>query len=872
MESALGKSFAAAPLLSQHLPRAERGSYETVSAVDGIPRFAGYQAVRGLPLVVLVSFARAEVLAQWHRHIMIFGPLVAFFAATILVCTLLIVRQGRIEGEKSRILELKSRELELTNRRFDIALSNMPNGLCMWDKNQRLVISNNRYRDMYGLTPEQVRPGVFLREILQTHISNGETLDIDEQINIIISQTIQTHVLADGRTVSMRRQAMPDGGWIATHEDITEQKRAEALLRTTLDTMDQGLIAVDREGVAFLMNARVLDLLGLPAEFAVSRPHKDEILEYQRRTGEFNTEKQYSQVVNDIDQRRHVIYERERPNGTVLEIRTVPTEDGGFVRTYGDITARRAAEAALRRERDRAEAAARAATEFLANMSHELRTPLTAIIGVSDMLLSNSQSPERQRHFMELQRIAGQGLLEVINDILDFSKIEAGQLNIESEPLSLPEIAANCIDLVSDQAQRKALKVTAAIAEDIPEWVMGDAARLRQILLNLLANGVKFTLSGSVILAIEKVTGVPDAVRFSITDTGIGISEKNLATLFQRFAQGDSSSTRRFGGTGLGLAISKRLAALMGGGIDVKSEPGRGSTFAFTIRLTECHAINSVPEFPLPLQRRQAGHRILLAEDNPLNRELIKAMLEQAGNEVVTVNDGAEAVRVAVRNAFDAILMDVQMPEMDGYSATRAIRAAMHDAPELPIIALTASALSGEAERCLAAGMNVHVSKPVNWAALFATIDRLVDQGRRSMSPDVCAAVPPAGEHTRARNPEAFDARSLTELRSSIGDENAMRLLKLLAVEARQRFLSQPSSAETWEAALQEAHSFGGSAGMLGFEGLADACAALQSTESNDGELELRFDRCRRARDAALATIEELITEDRLEGRGRTTA
>ena len=180
----------------------------------------------------------------------------------------------------------------------------------------------------------------------------------------------------------------------------------------------------------------MLDLLGLPPEFAVSRPHKDEILEYQRRTGEFNTEKQYSQVVNDIDQRRHVIYERERPNGTVLEIRTVPTEDGGFVRTYGDITARRAAEAALRRERDRAEAAARAANEFLANMSHELRTPLTAIIGVSEMLLSKPQSPERQRHFMEMQRGAGQGLLGVINDILDFSKIEAGQLSVESEPQS----------------------------------------------------------------------------------------------------------------------------------------------------------------------------------------------------------------------------------------------------------------------------------------------------------------------------------------------------------------------------------------------------------------------------------------------------
>ena len=253
---------------------------------------------------------------------MIFGPLVAFFVVTILVGTLLITRQTRSLEDKSRILELKSLELEQANRRFDIALSNMPNGLCMWDKEQRLVISNNRYRDMYGLTAEQVKPGVSLREILETHLANGESseLDIDEYIKVVVSQTMQTQVLADGRTVTMRRQTIPDGGWIATHEDITEQKRAEALLRTTLDTMDQGLIAVDHQGTAFIMNARVLDLLGLPPEFAVTRPHTDELLEYQRRTGEFDNEEQYAQVVEDIDERRHAIYERQRPNGTVLEI------------------------------------------------------------------------------------------------------------------------------------------------------------------------------------------------------------------------------------------------------------------------------------------------------------------------------------------------------------------------------------------------------------------------------------------------------------------------------------------------------------------------------------------------------------------------
>lgn len=866
VEGMIGRSFAGGPLLTQHLPKSNSGSYETKSVIDGRIRLAGYKGVRGLPLVLLVTYARADVLQVWQRHVVVFGPLVALGVAAILLGTFLIVRQTIRLGEKSRILALKSRELELTNQRFDIALSNMPNGLCMWDKERRLVISNDRYREMYGLTSEQVRPGVSLREILESHLAKGESseLGIDEYIKVVISQAAQTQVLADGRTVFMRRQATPDGGWIASHEDISEQKRAEALLRTTLDTMDQGLIAVDRHDRAFIMNARVLDLLGLPREFAVTRPLTIEILEFQRSIGEFTDDEQFAQVARDITERRHAIYERERPNGTVLEIRTVPTADGGFVRTYSDVTARRAAEAALRLERDRAESAARATSEFLANMSHELRTPLTAIIGVSDMLLSEPQSPGRQRHFMEMQRGAGQGLLGIINDILDFSKIEAGQLDIETAPLSIRDIARNCVELLHDQAQRKELTLTAAVADDIHDWVLGDAARLRQVLLNLVANGVKFTPSGSVTMTVDRVPGTPDTVRFAVTDTGIGIKAEHLATLFQRFSQADGSTTRRFGGTGLGLAISKRLAGLMGSDIKVESEPGHGSTFSFMIRLPECSAIDPVSE-PAPLRSRRS-YRLLLAEDNSLNRQIIRAMLEQAGHEVVTANDGAEAVRLAVRQAFDAILMDVQMPEMDGYAAARAIRQATLT---VPIIALTANALSGESERCLAAGMNVHVPKPVSWPTLFATIDRLVLQN----SQDAGRAAGPASGKPIPQASGSFDEAAVAELRNSIGDQNTMRLLKLFVLEAHRRFPSQPASPVSRETISEEAHAFAGSAGMLGFRELAEACAELHSSDLDDSQFDRCLDRCRRARDEALRTVRELIVDDKIvSGLARTTA
>ncbi len=648
--------------------------------------------------------------------------------------------------------ETAARALEQTNRRFDLALSNMPNGLCMWDKEQRLVISNSRYREMYGLTPEQVKPGTSLRQILEFHLANGESseLDIGEYIKVVVAQTAQTHVLADGRTVAMRRQPMADGGWIATHEDITDQKRIEA---------------------------------------------------------------------------------------------------------------------ALRREKDRAEAAARATAEFLANMSHELRTPLTAIIGVSDMLLGGPQTPEKQRHFMEMQRSAGQGLLGIINDILDFSKIEAGQLDLEIAPLSLTEIAAGCVKLVSDQARGKGLELTAAVAEDVPDWVLGDAMRLRQILLNLVANGVKFTHSGSVRLTIGRAPGATQALRFAVTDTGIGIKANELAVLFQRFAQADSSTTRRFGGTGLGLAISKRLVALMGGNIEVQSEPGRGSTFSFTIELLPSHKVQSESSPPLPLDRTSC--RLLLAEDNALNRELIKAMLEQAGHEVVTVNDGAEAVRIAIRNSFDAILMDVHTPEMDGYTATRAIRNAM---PKLPIIALTANALSDESERCLEAGMNVHMPKPVNWPALFSTIDRLILESRESRSVKARPTANRGNKPIASRRPDLLNEATLGQLRISIGDQSAANLLKLFVVEARQQFLSRPMSPETRESVSEEAHAFGGSAGMLGFENLAKACAVLQSAALKGQPLDQCLNQCRRARDAVLERIAELVVDDEFTIPMRSTA
>ena len=301
----------------------------------------------------------------------------------------------------------------------------------------------------------------------------------------------------------------------------------------------------------------------------------------------------------------------------------------------------------------------------------------------------------------------------------------AGQLAIESVPFSLHEKVKNCMALVADDAARKGLELTTSIADDVPDGVLGDPARLRQILVNLLSNAVKFTDRGSVKLTVERLPQDPPALRFAVSDTGIGIAPEKLPLLFDRFVQADSSTTRRFGGTGLGLAISKRLAQLMDGEIEIESEDGRGSTFSLTIVLHEPAAT----EAPPPLAVAPAEHvayRILLAEDNELNRQIISAVLGKAGHHVVSVGNGAEAMAAASHDRFDLILMDVQMPGMDGYAAARGIRAAERGETRIPIIALTAHAMSTDRQKAFEAGSDDYDTKPVELSRLLGKMEVLL--------------------------------------------------------------------------------------------------------------------------------------------------
>jgi len=544
---------------------------------------------------------------------------------------------------------------------------------------------------------------------------------------------------------------------LSWHTDITELKEREAafaaaraeversgaVLQTVLDNMTDGVMlfggqerGTDRE-LKFI-NKRILEIHRYAAEEVHPGMLSSDIVRFLVKRGDFGP-------VNDVERfvRQHndrvlspsgCHYERTTPNGRYLEFDFMPLSDGSILSVQRDITELKERADAAERARAEAEAANQSKSTFLATMSHEIRTPMNGVLGMMDVLEHQGLNQD-QRRSVATMRESAQSLLRIIDDVLDFSKIEAGRLELEATAFSLSGLIDGVVSTFDPQATAKRLTLAAEIDAGSDDVLVGDPTRVRQILFNLLGNALKFTERGGIWVhaSTSPLGSGRTRVTLGVRDTGIGLDAEQQARLFRPFAQADSSTTRRFGGTGLGLSIVRRLAELMEGSVAVESTPGVGSEFTVTLTLATAPADSPLKTLMRPaapggaaaLARAGTGPRVLVVDDHPVNREVLVRQLGLIGIDCDTAEDGIEALAAWAPGRYAAVLADIHMPRMDGHELTRRIRAAEAGGRDrTPVVAVTANALKGEEERCLAAGMDAYIAKPVNIDRLRATLER----------------------------------------------------------------------------------------------------------------------------------------------------
>jgi len=774
-------------------------------------------------------------------------------------------------------------DVERTRGIMQTVLDNMTGGVMLFDKDFRLQFVNRQVATFQSYPPELIRRGTPGRDILRHQVERGdfgETEDIEAKVDERVAFITQpggnrfTRYTRDGRYVEFSFQPLDDGGLLAFGRDVTRLKEREkaladakeaaerarddveqtrAVMQTVLDNMSDGVTLWDKDFCWRFSNRFSIEMWGYTPEILKPGISGHEMLRFLALRGEFGPTEDIDRTVQErvalIKREGGSRYEQRTARGKYLEFTFQPLQDGGLLGIYRDITklkereealatAKETAEAArdlAERERAEAEAANQAKSTFLATMSHEIRTPMNGVLGMIDVLERQGLDVAQKRSVSTIRESA-QSLLRIIDDVLDFSKIEAGRLELEETAFSLSGLIEGVIGTFRQQAVTKGLALNAEIDAGSDDALVGDPTRVRQVLFNLLGNALKFTERGRVTVhaGTAPLGNGLTRVTIAVADTGIGLDAEQHARLFTPFAQADSSTTRRFGGTGLGLSIVRRLAQLMNGDITAVSAPGVGSTFTVTLTLHAAPA-DSPLNTTLRAVPRPAGSgstkpsksrpRVLVADDHPVNREVLVRQLELLGINSDTANDGVEALEAWAAGRYAAVLADIHMPRMDGHELTRRIRDAEAKPGSArghtPVVAVTANAMKGEDERCLAAGMDAYLAKPVNMDALRATLERWMPIQEAEYGTDNTGDKP--------KRPSAIDREVLA---AWLGDDSAaidslLSKFRDTAVAA-EREIGAASRAGDLPTLAAAAHKLKGAAQTVGAKGVGTAAATLE--------------------------------------------
>jgi PAS domain S-box-containing protein len=629
-----------------------------------------------------------------------------------------------------------------------------------------------------------------------------------------------------------------------TDESWTQRIHSNELI---LHSAGEGIFGIDIKGKISFMNPAAGKMFGFSTQHLVGK-HYQSVLFGDKQADANEFEFSPIQFALTDGESTHVNSENFCKNdGTtfLVEYICVPLIEKekivGAVVTFQDISERRDIESAIVEARNAAIESARTKTAFLANMSHEIRTPLNGVIGMTSLLLDTNLSHE-QRHYSNIIKQSADLLLDIVNEILDFSKIEANKLELEKIPFNLRLLLNGLVEFFKLETSKKGLRLKLDIAKNLPENILGDSNRLRQIFNNLISNAIKFTENGEILISalVENENDDNVSLKFIVSDCGIGLSKDNQDVLFQPFTQADPSTTRRFGGTGLGLAISKQLAEMMNGKIGVESEIGKGSSFWFTAEFGKTdlvlhteHSEKSVSSSFVIENKTQLlsnNAEILIAEDNEINRQVALGMLHSLGYTADSAANGLEAVNALKSRDYSLILMDCHMPEMDGFAATREIRLLENDKRHTKIVAMTANALIGQEECCIKYGMDDYLSKPMLKDDLLKILLKHLPSKKKKLDSET-NIVQHRLEHILEKNA----LENLKQIESS-GVENFVSETISLYFNHAEQQISEIKKAvynQNSNDLFLKAHSLKGSSGSLGLKKMSELCENLETNSQN---------------------------------------